>query len=234
MADDRVAFLIAEFDQQYEQFRHQDGLRSTYLQIYFSLATVVLAGTGLALSTAFGDNLPLLSLVSLGYVFLFCVGQLSIRMLVALRCVQLDTAVMLDLIRSDLAERLDLRSVLPHAGRLADHPFYEPETSSTWVYRFIGFLNGVFLAVAVLIAVAAVLGGGQVELGDRAVIGLAILCVTALLIAPGVVMYRNQQRLRRELLELRERLDLPGRYGALHRREVGPATTAGTLLPDER
>lgn len=208
-------FLVAEFNNQYEQFRHQDRLRTSYLQIYFSLATVLLAGTGLALSTALEESVPLLGLVAFGYLFLFVVGQLSVRMMISLRVVQLETAVLLDLIRTYLAGRYAIREVLLYAGRLRDHPFYEPDTSSTWVYRFIGMLNGVFLTGAVGFLVAAVMSSPLTE-PNRAAITSAIVAVFVLLVAAILgVREHNERRLRGSLLGLRRRLDLDAIYDAL-------------------
>lgn len=210
-----VDFLVAEFNNQYEQFRHQDRLRTNYLQIYFSLATVLLAGTGLALSTTLDESLPLLALVAFGYLFLFVVGQLSVRMMISLRVVQLETAVLLDLIRTYLADRYEIRSVLLYAGRLQAHPFYEPDASSTWVYRFIGMLNGVFLTGAVGFLVAAVMGSPLYD-PDRVAIAWAVVVTFVLLVAAifGVRLH-NEKRLKRSLLGLRRRLDLDAVYGAL-------------------
>lgn len=39
--------------------------------------------------------------------------------------------------------------VLLYAGRLRDHPLSEKDASSTWIYRFVAVLNGVFLTAAI-------------------------------------------------------------------------------------
>lgn len=219
-----MEFLVAEYNNQYEQFRHQDGLRTNYLQIYFSLATVLLAGTGLALSTSFGENLPLLGLVAFGYLFLFVVGQLSARMMVSLRVVQLETAVLIDIIRSYLADRLDVRPALLYAGALRSHPFYEPEASSTWVYRFIGVLNGVFLTCAIGFGGAAAWAPRWTSIQPEVLVALMVALVAMLFAIVTTVVRRNERRLRTALLRLRDRLDLDARYEAL---ETGTGSEPG-------
>lgn len=206
---DGVAFLIAEFNNQYEQFRHQDHLRVSYLQIYFSLATVVLAGTGLVLSAT---NFPLLLLVSVGYLFLFYVGQLATKMMGALRAVQLRTAVLLDLIRTYLGRQLDVLPALINPGGMKDHPFYEDQASSTWVLKFVSVLNGFFLACFFAFAAAAAVTAAGVTIAGAAIAVVAVLGVAAVAALVAGTVRRNQARLRDDLLRVRDGLDLESLY----------------------
>ena len=208
-----VEFLTAEYNNQYEQFRHQDVLRIHYLQIYFSLATVLLAGTGIALSGT-TDNLPMLLVVAIGYLFMFYVGQMSVRMMASLRVTQLTTAVLLDLIRTRLGDGLGVSDCLLYAGSMRSHPFYDAKASSTWVYRFISVLNGVFATGAAAFAMLA--ASTEWEFGIRAAVSACVVIVVAGAVTTRATLQVNTGRLRKELLEAREGLDLDSLYDRLH------------------
>lgn len=142
MPDD---FLLTEFEQQYNQYRHLDQLRSRYIEYFTAVTAAVLTGS---LVYGASDPLKLASLWPL-YILLFFIGVLITLVSVGIRMRQMTTAWYLMAIRDHISSTKNLRIIANVELCFATKGFTLYESAIVLIF-FLILLDSALLTGAIL------------------------------------------------------------------------------------